>query len=201
MATARTTQTVKTKDGINWHVEQEGSGPDVVLVPDGLGECQMFDKSMTMIAAQGFRVTTFDMPGMSRSMDAPPETYQEITGHKLATYVDTLLEALNIPLASVWGCSSGASTVLAMCAAFPDRVRNAMPHELPTTNPEALNGIHEKDPTEIQRDMAITSRALSGDPAGWDALGPEVHARLNDNYVRWAFGCKLPLASSSTFSS
>ncbi|KIW14513.1 hypothetical protein PV08_07297 [Exophiala spinifera] len=195
--TTRTRKVVATRDGIKWHVEQEGSGPDIVLVPDGLGECQMFDKPMSMIAASGFRVTTFDMPGMSRSKVAPPETYQEITGHKLATFVDGLLEELNIPVASFWGCSSGASTVLALCAAFPDRVRNAMPHELPTKNPEAITDIHEKDPAEITRDMEATTKAMSGSVEAWDALGPEVHARLRDNYVRWAYGYPATIPASA----
>ncbi len=197
MTTTRTRKIVATKDGIKWHVEQEGSGPDIVLIPDGLGECQMFDKPMSMIAAGGFRVTTFDMPGMSRSKDAPPETYQDITGHKLATFVDTLLEELKIPVASVWGCSSGASTVLALCAAFPERVRNAMPHELPTKNPDVLLNIHNESPADISKQMAVNSRAFSGGIEAWDALGSEVHARLHDNYVRWAYGYPATIPPSA----
>ena len=50
----------------------------LVLIPDGFGECQMFDKPMSVIAKSGFTVTTFDMPGMSRFSKAPPETYQEV---------------------------------------------------------------------------------------------------------------------------
>ncbi|KIW70607.1 hypothetical protein PV04_02863 [Phialophora macrospora] len=197
MSTTRATKTVTTKDGIKWHVEQEGNGPDIVLVPDGLGECQMFDKPMSIIAASGFRVTTFDMPGMSRSRDAPPETYRDVTGHKLAGYVDTLLEELKIPIASVWGCSSGATTVLALCAAFPERVRNAMPHELPTVNPASVTGMEEKDPAVISQEMAAVSRSISGGTEAWDALGPEVHARLHDNYVRWARGYPVTIPPSA----
>ena len=74
----RTTSTTTTKDGITWYYEQEGSGPHLVLIPDGFGECQMFDKPMSVIAKSGFTVTTFDMPGMSRFSKAPPETYQEV---------------------------------------------------------------------------------------------------------------------------
>ena len=58
MATTRTRSTVLTKDGIKWYYEQEGSGPDIVLIPDGFGECQMFDKPMSIIAGSGFTVTT-----------------------------------------------------------------------------------------------------------------------------------------------
>nr|5XO6_A Chain A, lactonase for protein [Rhinocladiella mackenziei CBS 650.93]5XO6_B Chain B, lactonase for protein [Rhinocladiella mackenziei CBS 650.93]5XO6_C Chain C, lactonase for protein [Rhinocladiella mackenziei CBS 650.93]5XO6_D Chain D, lactonase for protein [Rhinocladiella mackenziei CBS 650.93]5XO6_E Chain E, lactonase for protein [Rhinocladiella mackenziei CBS 650.93]5XO6_F Chain F, lactonase for protein [Rhinocladiella mackenziei CBS 650.93]5XO6_G Chain G, lactonase for protein [Rhinoc len=188
MAATRTRGYVTTKDGIKWYYEQEGSGPDVVLIPDGLGECQMFDKPMSLIASNGFRVTTFDMPGMSRSSDAPPETYQDITGRKLAGYIITLLDTLDIKIASVWGCASGASTVLALCSDYPERVRNGMPHEVPTENPDILLHIHEVDPATISQEMAANSRAYSGNVEAWDALGPEVHARLHDNYPRWAYG-------------
>lgn len=188
MVSARIRSTTETKDGIKWYYEQQGSGPDIVLVPDGLGECQMFDKPMSIIASNGFRVTTFDMPGMSRSSEAPPETYKDVTGHKLATYVDTLLEHLGIKDSSVWGCSSGATTVLALCAAFPERVRNAMAHELPMTNPEKLHGINDLNPAEIADKMAAVTRFFSGGVEAWDALGPEVHARLHINYPRWTAG-------------
>src|SRR5690348_8946619 len=110
----RTRSTITTKDGITWYYEQEGTGPHVVLIPDGLGECQMFDKPMSLIADHGFTVTTFDMPGMSRSCNAPPETYQDVTAQMLADYVIGLLDELRIDVATFWGSSSGGSTVLAL---------------------------------------------------------------------------------------
>jgi hypothetical protein len=36
--------------------------------------------------------------------------------------------------------------------------------------------------------MAVVTRALSGNEEAWDALGPDVHSRLHENYVRWAYG-------------
>ncbi|KIW86608.1 uncharacterized protein Z519_12792 [Cladophialophora bantiana CBS 173.52] len=197
MAPERLRSTILTKDGINWYYEQEGSGPDVVLIPDGLGDCQMFDKPMSIIGSSGFKVTTFDMPGMSRSSSAPPETYQDVTGQKLANYIVTVMDQLGIKTASVWGCSSGASTVLALCSGFPERVRNGMPHEVPTANPENLQNIHDADPATISRDMAAVSRAMSANEEAWDALGPEVHERLRDNYVRWAYGYPRTIPGSA----
>lgn len=193
----RTKSTITTKDGITWHYEQEGSGPDIVLIPDGLGECQMYDKPMSIIASQGFRVTTFDMPGMSRSSNAPPETYENVTAQKLATYIIGLLDELNINVASFWGCSSGASTVLALCVDFPERVRNGMPHEVPTQLNDFLEVLVDKDPDTISTSMAAMSRNVSGNEAAWDALGEEVHTRLRANYVRWARGYPLTLPLSS----
>lgn len=127
----RTTGTIETpSNGITWYYEQEGTGPPIVLIPDGLGDCKMFDKPMSLLAAKGFAVTTFDMPGMSRSSNAPPETYQEVTAQKLASYVISICKELKIDKPSFWGCSSGGSTVLALVADHPDRMMNAMAHEV-----------------------------------------------------------------------
>ena len=70
----RTRSIIPTKDGTNWCYEQEGSTPKVVLIPNSLAECQIFDKLMSIIADQGFKVTTFDMPGIPGSSEATPET-------------------------------------------------------------------------------------------------------------------------------
>ncbi|KAH0843771.1 hypothetical protein AYO21_11507 [Fonsecaea monophora] len=199
MPAQRTRSTVRTNDGITWYYEQEGSGPDIVLIPDGVGDCGLFDQPMSTIASSGFRVTTFDMPGMSRSAaTAPPETYQDVTGQKLAGYIVTLMDELGIKSAAVWGCSSGATTVLALCSGFPDRVRNGMPHEVPTVNPDNLKNIHEVTDTDaLTAELAATIRTMSANEAAWDALGAEVHERLRGNYARWAYGYPRTIPGSA----
>ncbi|CAH0016580.1 unnamed protein product [Clonostachys rhizophaga] len=185
----RTRNTNSTPNGITWYYEQEGTGPDIVLVPDGLGECQMFDSSVSQIAAQGFRVTTFDMPGMSRSAKAPAETYTEVTAQKLASYVISILDALDIKHATVWGCSSGASTVVALLLGYPDRIRNAMCHELPTKLLDHLSNTAVLEDEEISKILAnVMLNDVSGGSEAWQALGVEVHARLHKNYPVWARG-------------
>lgn len=193
----RTRSRITTKDGIDWYYEQEGSGPDIVLIPDGLGECQMFDKPMSIIAGQGFRVTSCDMPGMSRSSNAPPETWQEVTAQKLASYIINLCDALDIKVATFWGCSSGGSTVLALCTDYPDRVRNGLPHEAPTYLMDNLADLPNADPDTISTSMAAITRNMSGNEAAWDELGEEAHARLWKNYVRWARGYPMHIPQSS----
>lgn len=194
---ARTRATTTTKDGITWYYEQEGTGPHIVLITDGLGECQMFDHPMSLIAAAGFTVTTFDGPGMSRSASAPPETYQEVTPQKLARATIILLDELKIDYASFWGCSSGACTVLALCAEYPERVRNGLPHEAPTYTMDNLRPLVTQDADTLSTNMAAITRTMSGDEAAWDALGPEVHARLHKNYPRWAYGYPVTLPGAT----
>jgi pimeloyl-ACP methyl ester carboxylesterase len=193
----RTKSSITTPDGVTWHYEQEGSGPDVVLIPDGFGECQMFDKPISLIAASGFRVTSFDMPGMSRSANAPSEAYEEVTAQKLAKYVITLLDHLNIGIATFFGCSSGASTVLALVVDYPERVRNAMPHEAPTYQSDDLLKNINGDEEAIDRQMAFTVEYFSGDSVAWNALGDEVLARLRKNCARWARGYPVTLPIST----
>ncbi|TRX90779.1 hypothetical protein FHL15_008358 [Xylaria flabelliformis] len=185
----RTTGTTTTHEGINWYYEQEGSGPDIVLIPDGLGECHMFDKAIPMIAANGFRVTTFDMPGMSRSSDAPAETFEDVTAQKLASYVISIVDKLGIDTATFWGCSSGGSTVLALVAGYPERVRNALAHEVPTYDIDGLDQLFKLEDEAISTALASSMPAGScGNLEAWIGLGGEAHARMWKNYPRWARG-------------
>ncbi|KAI8634617.1 alpha/beta-hydrolase [Xylariaceae sp. FL1651] len=194
----RTTGTITTNEGITWYYEQEGSGPHIVLIPDGLGECQMFDKPMSLIAASGFKVTTFDMPGMSRSSAAPPETYENVTAQKLASYVMSIVDKLGIDVATFWGCSSGGSTVLALLAGYPERVRNGLAHEVPTYHIDNLNDLHNLGDEEIAKHLAGSTNEVScGNAEAWTGLGDDVHTRLWKNYPRWARGYPRTLPESS----
>lgn len=193
----RTTSTTTTSNGITWHYEQEGTGPDIVLIPDGLGECAMFSKPMITIASSGFRVTTFDMPGMSRSASAPKETYTEVTAQKLASYIVNLLDHLNIRQATFWGCSSAGSTVLVLCKDYPDRVRSAMVHEAPTTLVDFLLELEEHDDETISQKMDAINKSMQNFQEEWQGLGSEVHARLWKNYPVWARGYPRTIPTST----
>jgi pimeloyl-ACP methyl ester carboxylesterase len=185
----RTTATVKPPDGVTWYYEQEGSGPHIVLIPEGPGDCHLYDRSMTLIAKHGFTVTTFDMPGMSRSADAPPDSYQNVTAHTLARYITGLLDALGIDTATFWGCSSGGAVALALAVDYPDRVRNALPHEVPTRIMDIVAVWMRLDDETLAKTVAeAMPKALVGDEEAWAALGDECHARLLKNYPRWLRG-------------
>ncbi|KAI1131610.1 zearalenone hydrolase [Nemania abortiva] len=194
----RTKGTTTTHEGITWYYEQEGSGPDIVLIPDGLGECHMFDKAIALIAAEGFKVTTFDMPGMSRSSSAPPETYEDVTAQKLASYVISIVDKFGIDTATFWGCSSGGSTILALVAGYPSRVRNALAHEVPTYHIDDLSELHKLEDEAISKALSTTLPAGScGDLEAWASLGADAHARLWKNYPRWARGYPLTIPPSA----
>ncbi len=194
------TRQVKTPDGISWHVEQfkpkqtpanDSEIEHVVLIPSGEGDCYNFRKVAIMLAAEhGFAVTTFDMPGYSRTT-APHEAITKVTPQMVAQQVSTLLSALQIPRASFFGSSSGGGAVLAITALFPERVKCAIVHEVPfgLPPPEFLTWREQSDDFIIKtcqdffRNMFI-EEANNG-RAKWDALGPEYHKRLEQNYVMW----------------
>lgn len=193
----RTTGTATTRsNGITWYYEQEGTGPHIVLIPDGLGDCELFSKPMSLIAAQGFTVTSFDMPGLSRSWNAPPETYEDVTPQKLASYVISICDELKIEKATFWGCSSGGSTVLALVAEYADRIRNAMAHEVPTYDRPELTALIKMPDDEIEKLLSQIMPRYAGNGEAWDALGKECHERINKNYARWARGYVVTLGSS-----
>lgn len=196
----RIRSTIRTANDMIYYYEQEGSGPHIVLIPDGLGDCQMFDRSIPTIAAAGFTVTTFDMPGLSRSSAAPSEIYTEVTPMKLAGLVINLLDALYIDIPTFWGSSSGGATVLALASQFPARVRNGLPHEVPTFAPPEWSVLLKLTDDELSRMFGGTVFTdICGNRPAWDGLGDEVHARLWKNYPWWAKGYLLfiPLASAT----
>ena len=176
--------TIKTKDGIEWYCERQGTGPNLILIPSGEGDCGSLVK-VADILSDSFTVTIFDMPGMSRST-APPHLTKAVTGPILADQVAGLMDELNIDAATFYGSSSGGSTSLCMAAQHPTRVRNALVHEiaLGTLGPiEALLSMDDAAAVASCREMF--AHDLNEDIEVWEALGPEYHARLEKNYLNF----------------
>ena len=179
------TFTKPTSDGIEWFVRQRGSGPDVVLIPSGEGDCSSFFKTQDLLS-QHFTVTTFDMPGMSRT-GAPASALQDLDGNKLADQITQLLQDLSIRTATFYGCSSGAVVALSLVVDRPQMVRNAIVHEVPLevmTEIEKLGRLDDRTITATCQHLF--RHVMVEDPAAWDAIGPEYHGRLKHNYVKWA---------------
>ena len=117
--------------GIDFYVERSGSGPALVLVPSGQGDCGAY-KYLAEILAHEFTVITFDMPGFSRS--GPPPTWDGMSAEMLGNQVAALVESLGVEKATFYGSSSGGVAVLAVVADHPELVRNAIVHEPAVVN-------------------------------------------------------------------
>jgi pimeloyl-ACP methyl ester carboxylesterase len=179
------TSIVDTKDGISWYHEQQGSGPHVILIPSGEGDCASFSK-IASILAHSFTVTTFDMPGMSRTT-APPSAMGNITSDLLADQIIGLMDELDIDIGTFWGCSSGALAALCLAANYPNRVRNIVIHEAPLEQMPGLERLRDGEAEAVAAECKhLFAQIFNEDKAAWESLGPEYHARLEKNYVTWA---------------
>jgi pimeloyl-ACP methyl ester carboxylesterase len=106
-------------NGWNFHYQQSGDGPDVVLIHGLTGDLSIWFLCQAMgKLAQSFRVTAYDLRGHGYS-DLPPADYTSA-----AQAADTLaiMDALEIDRAMLVGHSFGG--VIAMHAAVldPDRI-------------------------------------------------------------------------------
>ncbi|KEY73434.1 hypothetical protein S7711_11085 [Stachybotrys chartarum IBT 7711] len=73
-----------------------------------------------------------------------------------------------------------------------------MPLEAPTKLMDNLSAIAKADENVILEEFSQYIRAsVSGNPAAWDAMGDEAHARLRKNYIRWVRGYPLTVPLST----
>jgi len=104
---------------LNFHIQQAGSGPDVVLIHGLTGDLSIWMLSRLMpVLAETHRVTAYDLRGHGYS-DAPADQY---TSGAQAGDLFALMDTLGIEKAKLVGHSFGA--VIAMHAAVlaPERV-------------------------------------------------------------------------------
>jgi pimeloyl-ACP methyl ester carboxylesterase len=182
-----------TAAAIDWYCEVRGSGPPLVLIPSGEGDCASFDH-VAHALADAFTVLTFDMPGFSRS-SAPPQ-FDHVTPHMLAAQVAALVTSLHLVPATFYGCSSGGQTVLSLVADHPEVVRNILVHEAALLND--VDGVWREmiddwfdqmnrldDAGIVQTCKRLFRHGYNDNPEAWDNLGAAYHQRLEKNYVTW----------------
>jgi 3-oxoadipate enol-lactonase len=104
-------------NGINLSYEQQGSGPDLVLIP-GLGASLHAFYAQLKALAPVLRVTAFDPRGHGQS-SKPPAPY---TMRMMADDTAALMRHLGIGKAVVAGSSMSAMTAVELAAAHPDLV-------------------------------------------------------------------------------
>jgi pimeloyl-ACP methyl ester carboxylesterase len=170
-------------EGIDWYCEQRGDGPLIVLVPSGEGDCSSFDKVAAALADQ-FSVLTFDMPGYSRSRVSNPDL---VSVPLMADQIADLVTSLGCHPATFFGCSSGGVAVLDLIVRHRTLVQNAIVHEVAMAAATALLGdlASLDDSTVVETCQYLFANVMNDDPAAWEALGEEYHARLAANYVTW----------------
>ena len=198
-------QTVRhNASGIEWYCELRGSGPSVVLIPSGEGDCGSF-ASVADALAKDFEVLTFDMPGFSRS--GPPPNFGQVTADELAEQVASLVTSLNLAPAAFYGCSSAGLAALSLVARHPEVVRDAIVHEAALVNDFGLPEVAEAqfgmnkldDATIVSLCKDLFRNRFNNDPQAWEAVGEEYHRRLEKNYVTWVRHYVWPGLANRTY--
>ncbi len=106
-------------NGLTFHVQQSGSGPDVVLIHGLTGDLSIWFLSRTIpVLAESQRVTAYDLRGHGYS-DAPQTGY---TSHDHARDLLALLDVLGIERARLVGHSFGAVIAVHAAVIAPERV-------------------------------------------------------------------------------
>ncbi|WP_075217406.1 alpha/beta fold hydrolase BchO [Mongoliimonas terrestris] len=97
--------------GVRWHVQQMGTGPDVLLV-HGTGASTHSFGALALELAGRFRVTACDLPGHGFT-DRLPSARMTLPG--MSDALADLLAALDVRPAVAVGHSAGAAILIRMC--------------------------------------------------------------------------------------
>jgi pimeloyl-ACP methyl ester carboxylesterase len=106
-------------NGLNFHYQQAGCGPDVILIHGVTGDLSIWFLCEAMgVLARSFRVTAFDLRGHGYS-DVPRDRY---TSADQAGDVVAIMDGLGIERATLLGHSFGAVIGTHAAVLYPDRV-------------------------------------------------------------------------------
>jgi len=105
-------------NGINFHYQQAGEGPDVVLIHGVTGDLSIWFLCEAMgVLGRSFRVTAYDLRGHGYS-DVTRDGY---TSADQARDVMAIMDALDIDRAMLLGHSFGAVIAMHAAVLYPDR--------------------------------------------------------------------------------
>jgi pimeloyl-ACP methyl ester carboxylesterase len=138
--------------------QQQGNGPNVVLVHGFLGSGKIFEP-LTAHLAQTFSVTTIDLPGFGGSYDVTaPSTVEQ-----LSTMVADTIQSAHIEKCAILGHSLGAMIALELSLQKPGLLEKMvlyggcpdgyLPGRFETTQ-ESINKIRVKGVDSVAADIA-----------------------------------------------
>jgi pimeloyl-ACP methyl ester carboxylesterase len=134
------TLSVQTQDGVTLAGEQAGEGPPIVLLHGLTATHRYVVMGSRLLERSGYRVIAYDARGHGRSTPA-----RDVTAYgyrELAADLETVLDALEAPRATVAGASMGAHTALRFALSNPDRV-TALALITPAYDPSAPKSDHD----------------------------------------------------------
>lgn len=171
-------------NGIQMHYQQEGAGPDVVLIHGVTGDLSSWYVSVMPPVARKFRVTAYDLRGHGYS-GMTPSGY---TSAHMAADLHGLLDGLAIERAHLVAHSFGAAVALHCAVLYPERVASLVladpgtPALTPFADPKTWLYLAEAQDGLRQRGLSIPDDK-------WNDLEYGVRLAL-ENIPRVPFGLR-----------
>ncbi|MEZ5839493.1 MAG: alpha/beta fold hydrolase [Hyphomicrobiales bacterium] len=106
-------------DGVRLHYFDIGSGPTIVILHGSGADISAWQGVAEALAARGFRVVAFDMPGSGLSENAPAGDYSIAAESRIAF---DFIAALDLAPAAVLGHSVGGQVAWTMALEQPETV-------------------------------------------------------------------------------
>ncbi len=128
-------------NGINLHVEDQGSGPPVLLLHGWPDSTHLWRHQVPSLVSHGFRVIAFDMRGFGRS-DKPQDVGAYAIPNAVADVIG-VLDALDISTAHLVGHDWGAALAWIVASVQPDRVGKLVVLSVP--HPRAPATIRQRE--------------------------------------------------------
>src|SRR6266545_7537422 len=97
------------------YVEEDGSGPPILLLHAGIANLRAWDAMVPGLTAAGFRAIRYDARGFGRS------TTEDVSFSNRADAI-AVLDALGVSRAALVGNSRGGQIAIDSALEFPDRV-------------------------------------------------------------------------------
>lgn len=157
-----------TANGAELYYEVRGSGPSLLLIHGGGGDCGTVIR-LADILAQDFTVVAYDRRGLSRS--PRPKDWKQTSIAEQAEDAGGLLRAIGFPPAAVVGHSLGALIALELLLRHPDLVRRAS-----LLDPGPLDSAIPDRQQKMAMPEAVRAAMAEGGPeAGFEALLRNLH--------------------------
>ena len=181
-----TTGTAHAEEGAELYFERRGSGPALLMIPGGGGDCGGYVRIGEELAGE-YEVISFDRRANSRSTGSREQTMDVAQQSRDAVAV---LDAAGVESALVFGNSGGAIIGLDLAARFPQRVRKLVAHEPPVIRllPDAEEWIAFFDEVVALNDSdgpeAATAKffeSVGGLTESHETRGAEAFERLRQN--------------------
>jgi pimeloyl-ACP methyl ester carboxylesterase len=165
------TLSIETSDGVTLAGVQAGKGPPIVLLHGLTATRRYVVMGSRLLERSGHRVIAYDARGHGHSTPAKDPTaygYPE-----LASDLETVLDALELPRATLAGASMGAHTALRFALHNPERV-SALAIITPAYDPSAPESDHDARRESLARGLReggaegfLAAYDFSAVPAPW----------------------------------